>query len=112
MAIDGIGRSGGPTPPVPTSAAGSAGSDFKLESAQPSADTDLARLDRQEITREEYLQLRVDQATSHLEGRISPERLGEIKQQLLSQFEVDPVLQRLLQRATGAAASSASGDNG
>jgi hypothetical protein len=109
MGIDGIGKSGSP-PPIGGPAGGQkSDAEFRVTPAEANTDNDLARLDRSEITKEQYLQLRVEQATSHLEGRISPERMGEIKQQLLSQLEVDPVLQRLLQRTTGSAAADNEG---
>lgn len=117
MGIDGIGKSG-PPPSLDGPAGKRTGStsapetEFRVERTQSPPANDLERLERKEITREEYLDNRVDQATAHLQGHLSPERLSEVKQQMLAQLEVDPVLRRLLQRATGVAESQASGASG
>jgi hypothetical protein len=125
MGIDGIGKRGGPPPldgPQPGTRGGAvsetgsgSGKEFRVErtqtpdSAAPvSAATDLERLERGELSRDEYLQGRVEQATTHLQGTLPPERLDELKQQLRAQLEVDPVLRTLLQRATGSAEAQSS----
>jgi hypothetical protein len=112
MAVDGIGGSKPPgalpgvgsTPPRATSGEG-----FDLQ-ANASASTgkaaDFERLQQGEISREEYLSARVQQAVSHLEGVVPVERLELIKAQLLEQMQGnDPVLNELLKRATGHAES-------
>jgi hypothetical protein len=114
MGIDGIGKSG-PPPSLDgpagkkTGASSASESEFRVERTQATASSDLERLERKEISREEYLNNRVEQATAHLQGHLSPERLTEVKQQMLAQLEVDPVLRRLISRATGVAESQASG---
>jgi hypothetical protein len=115
MGIDGIGKSGAP-PPLDGPAANktssdrtSAGTEFRIEQPQATPPSDLERLDSGQLSREEYLQARVEQATKHLEGRLPVERLEEVKQQLRAQLEVDPVLGRLLQRVTGSAGSEGAG---
>ncbi|HEX2732567.1 MAG TPA: hypothetical protein VHM70_13235 [Polyangiaceae bacterium] len=115
MGIDGIGRSGGP--PVPgTGGVGSVSkptgdAEFRVEQQTPIApSSDLQRLERNEITREQYVELRVEQATSHLHGRLTDVQLQDVKEQLRAQLEVDPVLKRLLQRAAGVGAPDDAGD--
>jgi hypothetical protein len=116
MGIDGIGKSG-PPPSLDGPAGKQAGAtsapetEFRVERTQATPSNDLERLERNEISREEYLNNRVEQATAHLQGHLSPERLNEVKQQMLAQLEVDPVLRRLVQRVTGVAESQASGSN-
>lgn len=108
MGIDGIGKGGPPAGVTPPASTGqlSTGAEFRVaEVTGTQPQTDLSRLDSGEITRDEYLRLRVDQATGHLEGRLSPELLGELRERLLAEFEMDPVLQRLAQRASGTAAA-------
>jgi hypothetical protein len=116
MGIDGI---GGSKPPVgglgsvgPGPTGASAGAPFKVESASSSAVgavSDAERLESGELGLEQYLDARVDQAVSHLAGVVTPEQLDLIKGQLREQLQgSDPVLRRLVQRATGA--TQAEGD--
>jgi hypothetical protein len=108
MGIDGIGKGGPPAGVTPPSSAGQPSTDAEFRVADVTVaqpQSDLSRLDSGEITRDEYLRLRVDHATSHLEGRLSPELIGELRERLLAEFEMDPVLQRLAQRAAGTAAA-------
>lgn len=61
----------------------------------------LDRLKAGEIDMNQYLELRVDQATSHLVGRVDAERLETIRNVLRCEIETDPMLIDLVQRATG-----------
>ncbi len=104
MGIDGISGGGGPPKVGPSAQAGRPSSDFSIEGGQaPVADADLAKLESGEITRDEYLDIRVDAAVSHLRGDLSSEQLELVRETLRDQLESDPMLQRLLQRATGVA---------
>jgi hypothetical protein len=67
------------------------------------ANDDLKRLELGELTREQYLDARVAQAISHLDGALGPEQLEALREQLRDQLTSDPTMQRLLQRATGVA---------
>ncbi|MGE5784956.1 MAG: hypothetical protein ACM3ZE_10210 [Myxococcales bacterium] len=58
--------------------------------AQPSSE--LLRVLRGEMTEQEYLARRVEEALSHVKGRVSKERLEAIRQTLLMKLEIDPVL--------------------
>jgi len=90
----------------------SVGSDFKVEPASSAAVevlSDAQRLESGELGLEQYLEARVEQAVSHLAGVMTPDQLDLIKEQLREQLQgSDPVLRRLVQRATGA--SVADGD--
>ena len=76
----------------------------KTEHAQEASPLD--RLKAGEIDLGGYLDLRVDQATSHLVNRIDGEQLAFIRSSLRSQLEQDPALADLVRRATGAVQSA------
>ncbi|HYQ46148.1 MAG TPA: hypothetical protein VER11_29460 [Polyangiaceae bacterium] len=115
MGIDGIGKPpgagiggiGGTTGKDGVRAAES----FKLD---PSASTApggkvsaaLASLQRGELSLDQYLDGRVDDATSHLVGKLSPDQLEFVKQSLRDQMATDPVLVELVQRTTGSVPAS------
>ena len=61
----------------------------------------LSRLGRGELSLETYLDARVAEATSHLEGKISLEGLDFVRRSLRDQLATDPVLVALVRRATG-----------
>ncbi len=114
MGIDGIGGGGGPPKVggdgVAPGAAGSTqrtGADFSVgapsKDVAATGDADLAALQRGELTRDEYLDRRVDNAVSHLQGALDAEHLQMLREQLREQLDADPVLHRLVQRATGSA---------
>jgi len=63
----------------------------------------LSSLQRGELSLDQYLDGRVNDATSHLVGKLSPEQLAFVKQSLRDQLATDPVLTELVQRATGSA---------
>ncbi len=118
MSIDGIGKPGlGPVPPptgaAPVAGAAAATTPFRVEpSAQadplPSAatvgagDTPLARLERGEIDVAQYLDLRVQAATSHL-AHLGPDDLEFVRRTLRAELSRDPALTELVRRACGSA---------
>lgn len=115
MSIDGIGR-----PPIPPGGAGPvAGSSptsgatetFQIapaEGAQPSAaPSPLSRLQSGELSVEQYLDLRVDEAVAPLAARLGPADLEMLKSSLRAQLETDPVLIELVRRATGSSPNEA-----
>ncbi|HEY8945124.1 MAG TPA: hypothetical protein VIM73_12725 [Polyangiaceae bacterium] len=61
----------------------------------------LSGLQRGEISLDQYLDARVNEATSHLSGKVSAEQLDFVKQSLREQLTSDPVLVELVQRTTG-----------
>jgi hypothetical protein len=72
-----------------------------LSDGEATAGTDaLGRLQRGEIGIEEYLDVQVEAATSHL-GPLPPEQLDFVRQTLREQLRSDPVLTELTRRATG-----------
>jgi hypothetical protein len=63
----------------------------------------LSSLQRGELSLDQYLDGRVNDATYHLAGKISPDQLEFVKQSLREQLATDPVLVELVQRTTGSA---------
>jgi hypothetical protein len=114
MAIDGIGK-----PPI-SGALGSVGgadstgaaskTEFALESP-PSTESAkrtgvvdgalLSQVQSGQITRDQYLDLRVDEAVKHLAGQLSPEKLDVIRATLREQLSTDPLLIAMARRAVG-----------
>jgi len=114
MGIDGIGKPGpGGLPGGVPKVGEASGNEFQevIGKASSSADVaaadvvqpsvDLARLERGEISLDQYLEARVGEATSHLQS-MPPDQLAFIRQSLREQMETDPVLIELVRRATGA----------
>lgn len=50
----------------------------------------------------QYLDLKVEEATSHLDGKLSAEQLDFVKNSLREQLTANPVLANLVHSATGA----------
>ena len=111
MGIDGIGKPGGPQPGAVegigggTSEVDSASGDFSLdrvsETHQAEASSALGQFERGEISLDDYLNGRVDNAVAHLSGALSTEQLNFVKEQLREQLSSDPVLSELVRRTTG-----------
>jgi hypothetical protein len=59
-----------------------------------------------ELSLDAYLDLRVQEATRHLEGRLGPGDLARIQRTLREQLATDPALQALVKSATGLAPSA------
>ena len=53
---------------------------------------DLERYRRGEITEAEYLQSRIEVATTHLKGQVSPLRLTMLKEVIAQRLQTDPSL--------------------
>ncbi|MEY4549491.1 MAG: hypothetical protein RL685_5686 [Pseudomonadota bacterium] len=108
MGIDGIGK-GGDTPKVDpssgaTSVKGIEGERFELSTEgveQAQGAGLLEQVQRGEVGLDAYLDVRVNDAVGHLEGRLSPEQLEFVKEELRAQLQSDPVLIELVRRATG-----------
>ena len=115
MSIDGIGKPpgtgiGGIGNVAGTNAA-QASESFKIGASAPATpggkvSAALSSLQRGELSLDQYLDGRVNDATSHLVGKLSPDQLEFVKQSLREQMATDPVLSELVQRATGAVPSS------
>ena len=118
MGIDGIGKppgtSIGGVGGVPGGEAPRATEPFAVErsaAAAPTAPSDrvsaaLSSLQRGELSLDQYLDGRVNEATQHLAGKISPDQLDFVKQSLREQLATDPVLIELVQRTTGSSPAS------
>ncbi len=118
MSIDGIGKPGaGPLPALQgvTPPAGGAPpvTSFRVErpteagatrsdGAPGAVDAPLARLERGEIDVAQYLDLRVEGATSHLR-HLAPDDLEFIRRTLHEELSRDPALIELVRRACGSA---------
>lgn len=108
MGIDGIGK-GGDVPKVDsssgsTSVTGVEGERFELSAEGVGSSQEaglLERVQRGEVGLDAYLDVRVNDAVGHLEGRLSPEQLEFVKEELREQLQSDPVLIELVRRATG-----------
>ncbi|MBI5533026.1 MAG: hypothetical protein HY898_09940 [Deltaproteobacteria bacterium] len=115
MGIDRIGRAGGGvgiTPPttVATEPSAAVSESFRSVAKDAVRETGATQLLDQlksgQIDMNRYLDLRVEQATSHLQGAVDPERLDFIRHSLRIQIESDPALLELVQAATGSAPTS------
>jgi len=107
MGIDGVGKPGAPQGPVggiggPGAAQGEG---FRVEEGDEASAANgseaLQKLERGELGLSEYLDVRVAEATRHLEGTLSPQQLEFVKESLREQLGTDPVLIQLVQRTTG-----------
>ena len=61
----------------------------------------LCRLQRHEITLEQYLDYSAEKAVEHLKGLVDAERLQFIQSMIRDQMTTDPVALHYLQQATG-----------
>ncbi|HEU4411102.1 MAG TPA: hypothetical protein VFS43_37965 [Polyangiaceae bacterium] len=118
MSIDRIGKGpggvqgpqgGGPAGPVGGKRAFEVGSSEATERA--SALGPAERVRSGELSLEGYLDLRVDEATRHLEGKLGVSDLSEIRSALKDQLRSDPALRELVKAATGSAPAQ-EGDEG
>ena len=106
MGIDGIGPGGG-APKLSsdvTSVSGTESEKFELstEGVDRAEGAELLeRVQRGEVQLDAYLDVRVNDAVGHLEGKLSPEQLDFVREELREQLRNDPVLIELVRRATG-----------
>jgi hypothetical protein len=77
----------------------------ETQAASPSGP--LAQLEKGEISLDQYLDARVEDALAPLAARLAPEQLEFVRSSLRAELATDPVLVELLQRVTGAARSGA-----
>jgi hypothetical protein len=112
MPIDRIGKSGAP-PPVPAKESVSPVAPtkpFEVGRAEvappapvaPTAPTPLERLKAGDIDVDQYVDLKVDQATAHLRG-VPRAQMDAIRAMLREQVASDPALVDLVRAATGRA---------
>lgn len=105
MGVDGISGGGPPRIPDAPSADGASSKEhtFKVGEADATetVSADLSRVESGEMSIEEYLDARVEQATAHLQAALPPEQLQLLQETLREQLSTDPVVASLVQRATG-----------
>ncbi len=114
MAIDGIGKppiTGAPGSVNLTDSAGAPSkTEFALESPPSTEGTMragvvesdlLTQVQSGQITRDQYLDFRVDEAVKHLACQLSPEKLDVIRATLRDQLNTDPLLVAMARRALG-----------
>ena len=110
MSIDRIGKGSGATPaagvgqPSSSSDVAKSGAEFKVpksDAALPLAPAPLDRLRAGEISVAQYLDIKVSEATSHLERRLGTEQLEFIRNSLREQLASDPLLGELVKASTG-----------
>ena len=123
MGIERIGKGSAPPPAAPgAEGAGGAGGVDRAKSADkpfevnreraveasragqvaPATATPLERLRAGEIDVDKYVDIKVDQATAHLQG-LAPARVDSIRAALRAQVASDPALVALVTQATGRA---------
>ena len=112
MGIDGIGKGGAPPPAtgIDRSSSPSAGeigsssAEFKVGKATATEAVAPASLDQVRsgaVTINQYLDRKVNEATSHLTGRLNAEQLSFVRNSLREQLSSDPALIDLVKAATG-----------
>lgn len=106
MGIDSIGKGGGVSKvDGAVSAVGGVENErFELTAERvegPQSVNLLEQVQKGQIGLDAYLDVRVNDAVGHLQGRLSPEQLEFVKEELRAQLETDPVLIELVRRATG-----------
>jgi hypothetical protein len=108
MGIDGIGKPGAGIPSPVGSNQGSerAGATEPFRTDAPAAASsvagseELGRLESGEISVEQYLDSRVEDAVSHLVNKLSAAELQFVRETLREQLSTDPVLVDLVRRTT------------
>jgi hypothetical protein len=113
MSIDGVGKPpggpGGIGGPGGAGGIGKSGETFQVDSPDATSSAQgsgaLGQLQRGEISVEQYLDTRVEQALEHLQSKLSSEQLDFVRNNLREQLASDPVLVELVRRATGGAAA-------
>ncbi len=79
------------------------------EAPQPPPSEALGKLRRGEMSLQEYLDICVEQAVSHLVNNAHPDRLQFVRQLLRDLLISDPVLNEYVREATASDLSAASG---
>ena len=110
--VDGIGKGGPKIPPqagTPTgvggpSKVGETGRTFEVQKTQQtqavSGPTPAEQLRSGQISVDQYLDMKVNEATAHLQG-LTPVQLDAIKSMLRDQISTDPALADLFKQTTG-----------
>lgn len=107
MSIDRIGKGPGIVPPTSSEIAGpsptGAREAFRVSRAEATgAAGPVERVQAGEINVDEYLDIKVNEATAHLSGTLAPDQLAFVKESLREQLATDPALVDLVRGASGA----------
>jgi hypothetical protein len=113
MAVDGVGKPPVSGLPGPVTSVGNseppARSEFMVDAASKASpgsevapvDSELLkRLQTGQVSQEQYLDIKAEQAVAHLVGRLPVEQVDLIRATLRDQLSCDPFFQRLVQRVT------------
>jgi hypothetical protein len=111
MGIDGIGKGGAPPPTrgidrpaSPSATEIGSSTEFKVGKAAATEAPSSVSLDQVRsgaISVSQYLDLKVNESTAHLEHRLDAEQLSFVRQSLREQLSADPALVDLVKAATG-----------
>ncbi|MCS6900997.1 MAG: hypothetical protein RMJ98_14540 [Myxococcales bacterium] len=111
MSIHRIGKNPSVSPPIatPASPTGATSRPFSVDTPAPASTTSTTasrispaeQVRRGDLSLDAYLDLRVQEATRHLEGHLGPGDLARIQRTLREQLATDPALQALIKGATG-----------
>ncbi len=112
MPVDGVGKPPAPGLSSRVSSVGNseppARSEFSVDATnqasqspevEPVASDLLRRLEAGQVSQEQYLDLKSEQAVAHLVGRLPAEQVELIRATLRDQLSSDPYLQRLVRQA-------------
>lgn len=107
MSIDRIGKGPGIVPPTTSETGGitpsGAREAFQVDRASPATEAGpVDRVRAGDISIDEYLDSKVNEATAHLSGKLSPDQLAFVQDSLREQIAADPVLVELVRGAAGA----------
>jgi hypothetical protein len=69
---------------------------------------ELVKLRRGELTLDEYVEARLDEAVAHVKGLLSEEDFEAVREIVRGQMRTDPVLVEMIRRTTGREPSLAS----
>jgi hypothetical protein len=108
MSIDRIGKGPGVTPLAtgdvkgPSATTGT-GETFRVSrAAEATGPSAVERVRAGEISVDQYLDIKVNEATAHLAGKLPADQLAFVQSSLREQLAADPVLVELVERASGA----------
>lgn len=92
---------GAPSRPFSVGAPGAVGAPASVAGSAAAGVSPAEQVRRGDLSLDAYLDLRVREATRHLEARLGPGDLARIQETLREQLAHDPALQALVKSATG-----------
>lgn len=109
MSIDRIGKGPGITLPAtdgvkgPSATSGTGKTFHVSRTAEAAGASAVERVRAGALSVDQYLDIKVNEATAHLDGKLSADHLAFVRASLREQLAADPVLVELVQKAAGAA---------